>query len=329
MSQLVDANRAVLPGILNDTYEIWNEGLDRTAYGRYYTAQLATAWGKSRLSRTALVDGGQVLASAKEYRFDAVLDGRPIRVLGIGAVFTPPPNRGRGHARDLLKRLLERAAGDGYDLALLFSEIAPGYYARLGFSPVERREVLLRVKEDDRRGAPATLVRAGEDRDLADIAAMNATRAEPFRFHLNRDRDWVQYSIAKRRLLAGLGPPGRREVHFFIAEEGASAVAYVVILAGRGAAADTVEWTIDQLGDRDPSGARVGAILQAMIAREPAERRPVIKAWLPADFLPPQIEAMSESKPLDVMMIKPLTIKGTPQTPLSARDVIYWHGDLF
>jgi len=323
MSHLVDANRADLTGILDATHEIWNEGLDRQAYSRYYTAQLATAWGKGRLSRTALVEEGSVLASAKEYRFDAVLDDRPIRVIGIGAVFTQPLHRRRGHARDLLERLLERAAADGFDLALLFSEIDPDYYARLGFSRVETRELLLRVKEDNRRGAPATLVRAGEDRDLADIAAMNAIRAEPFRFHLNRDRDWIHYSIAKRRLLAGLGPAGLREVQFFVVEEGASAVAYVVILA-RGD-----EWVIDQVGDRDPSGARVGAILQTMIARDPAERRPVIKAWLPADFLPPQVEIVSESRPRDVMMIKPLTINGTPQTPLAARDVLYWHGDLF
>jgi predicted N-acetyltransferase YhbS len=323
MSHLVDANRADLTAILDATHEIWSEGLSREAYTRYYTAQLATAWGKGRLSRTALVEDGSVLASAKEYRLDAVLDGRPIRVLGIGAVFTQPAHRRRGRARELLERLLERASAAGFDLALLFSEIDPDYYERLGLSRVETRELLLRVKEDDRRGAPATLVRAGEDRDLADIAAMNAIRAEPIRFHLSRDRDWIHYSIAKRRLLAGLGPAGLRQVQFFVVEEGASAVAYVVVLA-RGN-----EWAIDQLGDRDPSGARVGAILQTMIAREPAERRPVIKALLPAGFLPPQLEILSASKPRDVMMIKPLTIKGTPRPALAARDILYWHGDLF
>jgi predicted N-acetyltransferase YhbS len=323
MAELIDVNRAVLGDILDATHEIWNENLDRSAYGRYFDAQLATSWGRSRLTRTALVDGGQVLASAKEYRLDASLDGRPVRVLGVGAVFTQPAHRGRGHARALLERLLERAQADGFDLALLFSEIDPGYYARLGFVPLETREVHLRVREDARRGAPATLVRAGEDRDLADIAAMDAIRAEPFRFHLTRDRDWIQYSIVKRRLLAGLGSTGLREVHFFIMEEGASAVAYVAALA-RGN-----EWVIDQAGDRDPSGARVGAILQTLIAREPAEKRPSIKAWLPAGFRPQQIEIVSESKPRDVMMIRPLTIKGTPQTPLSASDILYWHGDLF
>jgi hypothetical protein len=48
-------------------------------------------------------------------------------------------------------------------------------------------------------------------------------------------------------------------------------------------------WTLEECGDRDASGARVGALLQALIAREPVERRPTIRAWLPPRFLPPQV----------------------------------------
>ena len=73
-----------------------------------------------------------------------------------------------------------------------------------------------------------TLVRAGEDRDLPDIVAMGRARAERYRFHLDRDRDFVHFAIVRKRLLAGLGPAGEREVQFFVAEEGGSAVAYVV-----------------------------------------------------------------------------------------------------
>src|ERR1051326_4084289 len=323
MSTLVPAEGAILSQILDATYDIWNEGLDRAAYERYNVAQLATAWGRRRLRRLALVEGETVLASAKEYGFDAALDGRAIRVLGIGAVFTQPAHRGRGHARALLQQILDRAAADGVDAALLFSEIDPDYYARLGFVPVETTDLELRVIESDRHGAPATLVRAGEEGALPASADMNARRAEAARFHLVRDRDWIHYSIVKRRLLAGLGPPGMRDVQFFVAEEGASAVAYVVIVARSG------EWWIDQLGDRDPAGARVGAILQALIARDPAEKRPAIRAWLPHGFGPPQIQAVSKGAPRDVMMVKPLTPNGTPRSPLSARDVLYWHGDLF
>jgi hypothetical protein len=227
----------------------------------------------------------------------------------------------------LIERMLERVSAEGADLALLFSEIGPDYYARLGFVAVATTDRRLRVAESDRHGAPAIMVRGGEDRDLADIAAMGQTRAAPYRFHLDRDRDLIHFSIARKRLLAGLGSPGARQLQFFIAEEGASAAAYVVISV-RAAAAEAV-WTIEEAGDRDPSGARVGAIMQVLIARDPAEKRPAISAWLPAGFLPPQITVIGEQPSAELMMVRPLTDAGTPSSPLREDDILYWRSDLF
>lgn len=323
MPNLVDAEGSILDRILDDTYNIWHDGLTRPAYGRFYAAQVATPWGRAHLRRLALVERDEVLASAKLYSFDAMLDGKPITVAGIGAVFTSPASRGRGVARDLMERLLERAAADGADLALLFSEIGPDYYARLGFEAIARLDRQLRVTESTRHGAPATMVRGGDDRDLADIVSMGRTQAEPYRFHLNRDRDLVYFAMARKRLLAGFGPSGARALHFFIAEEGASAAAYVVISV-RGN-----EWTLEEAGDRDSSGARVGAILQVLIARDPAEKRPAITAWLPGGFLPPQVTVVGEKPAAEVMMIKPLSDRARGLRPLAPSDVFYWRGDAF
>jgi GNAT superfamily N-acetyltransferase len=325
MTKLVEADGAVLDRILDDTYSIWNDGLSRHAYGRFYAAQVATAWGRAHLRRLALMEGDDILASAKLYRFEAVLGGQPVQVAGIGAVFTTPAARRRGAARELLDRLLEQAAAEGADLALLFSEIGPDYYARLGFEPIATVDRQLRVIESTRYGAPMTMIRGGDDRDLRDIVALGRSRADAFRLHLNRDRDLVQFAIARKRLLAGLGRPGLRAVHFFIAEEGASAVAYVVI------AVQGNQWTIEELGDRDPGGARAGAMLQALIAREPAEKRPSIVAWLPDGFLPPQVTIVGEKPSAEVMMIKSLTdrARGQLATPLSSSSVLYWRSDLF
>jgi GNAT superfamily N-acetyltransferase len=323
MAEIVLAEGATLDRILDDTYSIWNDGLSRPAYARFYTAQTATPWGRTHLQRYALVDSGDIQASAKLYRFDAALDGRAVQVVGIGAVFTTPAARGRGAARELLDRLLERAAADGADLALLFSEIGPTYYERLGFDAIATTDRRLRVTESTRYGAPMTMVRGGDARDLADIVAQGQTRAEPYRFHLHRDRDLVHFAIARKRLLAGFMAAGTRAVHFFIAEEGASAVAYVVV------SVHANEWTVEEAGDRDPAGARAGAILQALIAREPAEKRPAITAWLPDGFLPPQVTVIAETPSKEVMMIKPLSDRGKLGTPLVASEVCYWRGDRF
>lgn len=323
MANFVAAEGAVLEQILDASYGIWNDGLSRRAYGRFYAAQTATPWGRAHLARYALVDGGSVLASAKLYSFDATLDGAAVRVAGLGAIFTQPESRGRGVARELIARVLDRAATGGADLALLFSEIGADYYARCGFTPIRTTHAAVRVIESGRRGAPATLVRAGQDRDVPDLVAMNSARAAAYRFHLNRDRDLVHYAIARLRLLAGLGAPGMRELQFFIAEEGASAVAYVIVSA-KGRA-----WTLEECGDRDPAGARVGAILQVLIARDPADDRPAIAGWLPRDFRPPQIEVIGETPSAEVMMVRALTGRGAAATTLREQELIYWRSDRF
>jgi GNAT superfamily N-acetyltransferase len=327
MADLALAEGPLLRTILNATHKIWSEGLTPAAYERYYTAQLATPWGRQALRRFALVDGADVIASAKLYTFDAVLAGDPIRVAGLGAVFTQPEHRGRGAARDLIERLLEKASADGADLALLFSEIGADYYARLGFETIPTAVSTLRVIESERHGAPATLVRSGDDRDLAAIAAMGEIRATPFRFHLARDRDAIHYALAKKRLLAGLGPIGMREVQFFVAEEGASAVAYVLLTLKRDR--DAIDLTLEECGDRDPSGARVGAILQTLIARDPAEKRVPIKTWLPHGFCPPQVTNVGSQPSADVMMARPLSDRARAALPLRSEDVLFWKSDHF
>ncbi len=330
MPTLAVADGPLLDQVLNASYDIWNDGLTPTAYGRWWSTQLATPWGRTHLRRTVLVDGATVLASAKEYWFDGVLDARPIRIIGIGAVFTQPAHRGKGAAATLIERLLDRAAGQGADLALLFSEIGPGYYARLGFAALPKSDLEVHVTESTRHGAPATLVRGGDDRDFAAIVAMNQVRAAPFRFHLNRDRDLVSYAVTKKRLLAGLGPSGDRELQFFVAEEGTAAVAYVVITGRVGQVGLVGQvWTIEECGDRDPGGARVGAMLQVLLAREPTLPRPTIRAWLPESVRPPQLTISRTLPARDVMMVRPLTPVAAAAVELREDELLYWRGDVF
>jgi hypothetical protein len=241
-------------------------------------------------------------------------------VFAESARFTQPADRTGGPARELVDHLFGEAERDGTAMALLFSD-RNHEHQPAGFEVVPTVEAELTVAESSRRGAPMTLIRGGEERDLAAIVAMGQVRANPFRFHLDRDVDFVQYAITKKRLLAGLGQAGARQLHFFIAEEGITAAAYVVVTI----VGDT--WTIEECGDRDPSGARVGAILQALIAREPVERRPTIRAWLPRGFVPPQVTIVSAKPSTEVLMVRSLGSLVQPR--LSADDVLYSRSDIF
>lgn len=285
-------------------------------------ALMKIPWSIGHQRRVALVDGADVLASAQQYDLAGILDERAVSICGIGSVFTDPAHGERDHARLLIDRLLLDARRNGADLALLSGVPDPAPFLSIGFELVPTVDLELTVAESPRRGAPMTLVRGGEDRDLAAITAMGGVRATPFRFHLGRDADHVKHAITMKRLLAGLGPSGVREMCFVIAEEGITAAAYVVLST----IGDT--WTIEECGDRDPSGARVGAILQALVAREPSRARPIVRGWLPPGFAPPQVTIASARPSTQVMLARLLTPPLTP-LKLTKDDVLFWRGDIF
>ncbi len=289
---------AELEQVLDQTYPTWGEGLTRTAYGQWNRAQARTAWGRGRLRRLRLSETEGPVATAKAYELDATLDGRVIKVLGIGAVFTRPDARGRGHARALIEAMVADAADRGASAALLFSEIGPSPYERMGFSPIARMRAEIDVIPG--RGIPATLMRSGEEKDLPAIAAIAARYAATARFALVRDIDHFQFFLSRMRLRAGLGPPGLREVEFFVTEEAYKAVSWVVCTRGPEGS------TIVDAGDLDPTGARVGAMLQTLVARDPDRTPARLPAWLPPGFAAPQVRIAGHAMLEPVMMMRHL-----------------------
>jgi hypothetical protein len=319
MSVVVPAEGDTLDLILEMTGPA--DGLTRAAFRRFDRALSKTSWGQTHQHRVALTDGSDVLASAQCYNLTGTLDQRPVKICGVGELLSNPALHEATHGQVLVERLLDDAGRSGTDLVLLFWASAQGVQVPDGFDTMPTMDVELKVAEPSRYGAPMTLVRDGDDRDLAAIVAMGQARVGRFRFHVDRDLDLVKYVITRKRLLAGLAPAGTRQLRFVIAEEGITAAAYVVMsIVGR-------TWTIEECGDRDRSGARVGAILQALIALEPAEQRPVIRAWLPSGFVPPQVTIVSAQRSAEVMM-RHLSPTGG-QVPLDSNDVLYWRSDIF
>lgn len=320
MASVIAAEGPILERILNAGRLISHDGLDRAAVARFEAAQVRTDYAIGHRRRFALVAGANLLASALQYDLAGVLDEQPARICGIGAVFADPAHGDGRHAQVLIERMVDAAARDGADIALLFLRTENRSYVPDGFVSIPATEVDLAVAESPRHGAPMTLVRTGLDRDLPAIVAMGRIRASQFRFHADRDVELVKYGITRLRLLAGLTPAGR-ELHFVIAEEGITAAAYVVVTMVDGT------WTIEECGDRDASGARVGALLQALIARDPSASRPRIRARLPPGFLPPQLTIRSTGPAPEVMMMR--SLKSTIPVPqLSPDDVLYWRSDI-
>jgi hypothetical protein len=316
---VIAVDRALLGTIGSSDGATSEHRLTGQAEARLHTTLMKTPWA-SRCQRSfALVDGATVLASAERYDLTGACDGRPMRICGIGSVFTDRSNRGRGFSGLLIQTLLDDSAREGADMALLFTHRGADEDERDGFFELAVPDLTLKVIESSRHGAPMVLVRGGEERDLAAIVAMGRSRAERFRVHLDRDIHFIRYVSARKRLRGALGPPHARQLQFFIAEEGITAAAYVIISVIGEA------WTLEECGDRDPSGARVGALLQALIAREPSERRPTIQGWLPEGFLPPQVTIASATPAQEIIGMRLLNSSTVP--PFRPGDVLYWRND--
>ena len=322
-AKVVPADSAIRQRIVATTPLVAYGGLSRDAFAKYDAAHAKTAWALGHQRRFALIQGDQVLASAERYDLSGRLDRQLVTICGIAAVLdNGADDAGRSFGDVLVEQLVEDATRSGADLALLFRTAnAPSPLPR-GFEVVPTTDVELTVTESSRHGAPMTLVRGGEDRDLDAIAAMGQARADRFRFHIDRSVDLIKHAITRKRLLAGLGAAGHRQMEFVIAEEGVTAAAYIVITAVGGT------WTIEECGDRDASGARIGALLQALIAREPIEGRPVIRGWLPPGLLPPQVTITSSSPAPPLLLARALSsrVQGLHLTP---PEVMYWRSDLF
>jgi hypothetical protein len=313
---VVTAEGLLLDRVLASRRQSANSGLSPRACGTLHAAQMKTTWGRQRQRTLALTDGDEILASAEQYDLTGVFDGQAVRICGIGSLQSD-----RGHARQLVDRVIGAAARQSAEIAVLFSDTAVDDEIGETFESLQFTDVTLGVAQAPRHGAPMTMVRGGEQRDLAAIVAMGRARAEPFRFHLDRDVDFVQYAITSKRLLAGLGAANVRQLHFFIAEEGITAAAYVILSVVGGC------WTLEECGDRDVSGARVGALLQALIAREPMERRPTIRGWLPRGFRPPQVTMLSATPSAETIRVRVLDpSRLVPR--LSSDDVLFWRNDL-
>jgi hypothetical protein len=322
MPTLVIAEGALLARVIDALPPASREGLSAAAFATSERAVQKTAWAKANRRRFALMDGDVVLATAVRGRLAARLDGQPVRIGAVGSLWADPARNPGPHAAALIAGLIDAERADGADLAMLAAAHDGAWAMPDGFEPIPTTDVEVRVVESTRHGAPMTLVRGGEDRDLAAVAAMGDVRARLNRFHLVRDVDFVKFALTRRRLLAGLAPAGHRELRFLIAEEGTTAAAYIVLTVAAGS------WTIEECGDRDVSGARVGALLQATIAREPVEQRPAIRGWLPPAFSPPQLTMVPSPASPVVVFARGLSAH-LAHLRLAADQVLYWRNDLF
>jgi hypothetical protein len=133
--------RVVLP----QTYALWGNGRTYEAYVSDFLKVASSRYGRRRKHTIGVWDGGTLGATCKLYSRELHWGERSMRAVGIGAVHTPDALRGRGYATVMLGSLLDAEAAAGTDVAYLFSDIRPEFYARLGFARLPSRIVTVRA----------------------------------------------------------------------------------------------------------------------------------------------------------------------------------------
>ncbi len=114
--------------------------------------------GEPTTEHVAIHAGNRPVSHALSRLCTVEAEGRSLRVGMIGLVYTDPAHRRAGLAARCIETAIERLAGHGADVTVLWSD-QPGYYERLGFLPAAR-ERLIRV---DVAACRATLRRSAAE----------------------------------------------------------------------------------------------------------------------------------------------------------------------
>lgn len=286
--------------VLPLTAELWAGRRDFESYVAQTLEIAHSGYGRRHYATLGLYDDtGRLLASFKRYERTIQFGHVRLRAFGIGAVYTPENLRGRGYASAMLAMALDGARADGFDIAYLFSDIRPEFYAELGFTRLPSRAMSLRA---DTLPARRIEVRCLEERDWTGVRRC---------FDLShRSRAWsfartpLIWEFVKLRLRQGsehaVGVPTN-----LIVRRGRAVAAYVLGLR----APEHDAYILDEIAFADDEAATLAAPLLRSAAGD--LRR--IVGWLPPPFVRERLPRPSIRRRTDaIFMAAPLTKRALP-----------------
>lgn len=200
---------------------IWGGGLNPEKFIAFQRRLAESREAGERYHLLGLFDGDRLLSAMKGYDLRGSYAGAPLRMFGIGAVFTPPALRRRGHARRMLELALSEHRSRGYDAAVLFSDIGGEYYERLGFRGLESEECTAEADELPRGGTAHIVAR--DEEVLVRVFARARTAADELA--LARDGWVLSFQLRRLRELAKARGMGEPEWGIHIGRDGAEAAA--------------------------------------------------------------------------------------------------------
>lgn len=184
--------------VLPKTAELWAGDRDFETYVGEFREICASGFGRRRFRTLGFAIDGALVASCKRYQRELRCGERTYRAAGIGAVFTPPAERGHGYATAMLGAFLDAERDAGTDFAFLFADIHPAFYERLGFITLPSRAIALRA---DTLPATRIAVRVLDDADWPAMARCFGALDERRAFGMTRPPliwEWLRLRARSR-----------------------------------------------------------------------------------------------------------------------------------
>jgi predicted GNAT family N-acyltransferase len=128
--------------IIPEMHRYWGRGMSLDTYKDYLKEVDGHPWARRQIRPLVLRDRNQQpLASLYLHAVRGLHNDKEIWLGGIARVLTPEALRGKGHARELMRRILELLDKESVDGAYLFSDIDPRFYEQFGFVTIGKSVV--------------------------------------------------------------------------------------------------------------------------------------------------------------------------------------------
>jgi len=301
--------------ILSGSRQVWGMGITQEDYVEYHRLVRHHPWSEKNFQHLVLGDElGDIFSSCKLYLHQIKADGQLYRVGSIGAVFTPSVYRSKGYARQMLEHLLDRLREDGYDLAMLFSDIGTEFYARFNFRVVRKYDPVYAFLNGKRERAQVMIYEFLPP----ELLDWHLRYAAGQRFSLVRSPDYFQ--LLSDRITWHRRYMGFREQRVIVSREDSS---YLWV--------DLSRWRIilRDFGTASPNPAHaLSGLLSGLRAKHGFKE---LGGWLPNDFDNYSFLQLKEKRlrSKTVLMISALSKKAEAVFKLPDDQIHFWLADYF
>lgn len=189
---------------MEGSWREWNQGRNRAQYFDFLRRLMETPWGKKHWRVPALVDeSGRAAAAMSLYDVFLRLEGKKLRLGGVGSFTVAPELRKRGLGRRLMDEVHAWLSAEGYDGAVLFSAIGPGYYARMGYEHLPTQSLEADVGRHwtpERVSSTPPALRDFRREDLSAVMSLYNMAASAQRMALLRDEEYWDIELLREGL---------------------------------------------------------------------------------------------------------------------------------